>query len=278
MKHSEYMKKKQDQIIKNESLDTKLFDFYLSVFTLQEGIAFTGDLLAQYKDTISKGVYPSLTSEKLVLDDKTLSALCGLMEKLTVEISGMNPGLDFSQVTENFSNDAEALLRALLNSDYTFIEQNGLKNRLAIEEFLFILFKVYKPFLIALRESYFTKPDKEEWMEGTCPFCGYLPDMSKIVESKENRRVLHCALCENEWEFPRLVCASCGCNEQSKNGFFEHEDNKNYRAYYCDECRHYIKSVRIPKLSEETSFDLTVEDIITGFIDAAMIEKGYKRI
>jgi len=277
-KHSEYLNNKKDSIMENGSMTKELFNFYMEIFLAQEVFSDLCGDFNEYKDKYRAGIFPVLDADSIVLKDETKNQLSDLLVKLTDLISKLNPGMDFSELKKNFTADADLLLKGLLTQDYAYLEKKGVENRLALDEFIFVIHNVFKPFMTGLKKASDIKPDKEDWLESSCSFCGYLPDMSKIVESKENQRHLHCAICENEWEFPRLVCPACGCNEQSKHGFFEYEENNIYRAYYCDECKHYIKSVRIPKLKEESAFDLAVEDIITNFLDAGMIEKGYKRI
>jgi FdhE protein len=277
-KHSEYLKLKKDFASEKGSITPELYNFYMEIFLAQEEFTLKAGDLAEYTKYFRTNEFPVLTADKIAIDEDTKSHLSSLMSKLTEIISTINKGMDFSSLKENFIKDSDVLLHSLLIQDYPYLEKKGLENRLALDEFIFVLHNVFKPFMTALRKNSGIKIAREDWLESSCSFCGYLPDMSKIVELKENQRHLHCSICENEWEFPRLVCPACGCNDQSKSGFFEYEDNNIYRVYYCDECRHYIKSVRIPKLKEESGFDLAVEDIITNFMDAAMIEKGYKRI
>lgn len=278
IKHSEYLNKKKDAVLGNGSMTPELFDFYTGIFNAQEEFISKSGEMGEYIKYFKNDSFPVLDVDDLVLSDNTKSLLFDLTIKLTELISKVNTGMDFALLKDNFNNDADFLLRGLLKQDYSSLELKGKESRLALDEFIFVIHNVFKPFMTELKKISAAKPQKEDWLESACSFCGYLPDMSKIVEAKENQRHLHCAICENEWEFPRLVCPACGCNDQTKHGFFEYEDNNIYRVYYCDECRHYIKSVRIPKLKEESGFDLAVEDIITNYLDAAMIDKGYKRI
>ena len=277
-KHSEYLNKKKDSVIEQGSMTEELFNFYSEIFLAQEEFSSLCGDFHEYKANYRPDMLPVLDVNTLVLREETTPLLYDLLVKLTDLISKLNPGMDFSELRKNFKADADKLLKGLLGQDYAYLEKKGVENRLALDEFIFVIHNVFKPFMTGLRKVSDIKPEKEAWLESSCSFCGYLPDMSKIVESKENQRHLHCAICENEWEFPRLVCPACGCNDQTKHGFFEYEENNLYRIYYCDECKHYIKSVRIPKLKEESAYDLAVEDIITNFLDAGMIEKGYKRI
>ena len=278
IKHSEYLKNKTAFITESGSMTPDLYSFYNNIFLAQEEFTANTGELSGYLKNFAGDSYPVLISENITIDEKIKSHLSDLLLKITDIIFKMNPGMDFSGINKNFKEDADELLHGLLKQDYPYLEKKGIEMRLALDEFIFVIHNVFKPFMSALRIESGFKADKDKWLESICPFCGYLPDMSKIVESKENKKHLHCSICENEWEFPRLVCPACGCDDQTKHGFFEYEDNNLYRVYYCDDCRHYIKNVRIPKLKEESGFDLAVEDIMTSFLDAAMIDKGYKRI
>ncbi len=276
--HIEYLNKKKDSLSDNSLMTPELTGFYMEIFQAHEDFRNgAGELPDDLKNYI-KDAHPQLSVDKFVIDDSIKDHLYKLAVRLTEIISRANNGMDFSHFTGNFLKDSDLLFAALLNQDYSSIEKKGIESRLALDEFIFLVHNIFKPLMVMLSDKYAVKPEKGSWLESICPFCGYLPDMSKIVESRENQRFLHCSICENEWEFPRLVCPACGCDDQKKHGFFEFEDNAMYRVYYCDECRHYIKSIRVPKSREDSGFDLAVEDVITGFLDASMIEKGYKRI
>lgn len=276
--HSEYLKKKHNSAAENNSMTDGMFDFYREIYLAQEKCTFSPDTISGYKDFLRSNELPYLSVDEIVLDDEIKSVFFRLLVNLTDIISISNPGMEFSHLKENFEKDADELFKGLLKQDYSLLEEKGRKNHLALDEFIFVIHNVFKPFLVELGKQADLSLDREDWSENRCPFCGYLPDMSKIVESKDNRKYLHCSICESEWEFPRLVCPACGCDDQTKNGFFEYADNDIYRVYYCDECRHYVKNIRIPKLKEESSYDLAVEDVLTSFLDSSMIEKGYKRI
>jgi formate dehydrogenase maturation protein FdhE len=278
LNHSEYLADKKNLVSEKALMTQDIYNFYMKVFQAQEKYqeAFV-NLAGNYKMFIS-GSLPVLTAESISLDEETKTQLNNLMLDLTGAVTGMNSGMDFSALSESFKSDTDELLRSILKHDFVLLEKKAAENRLSVDEYIFIIHNVFKPFMVALRTAHNRKIEREDWLESTCPFCGYFPDMSKIIESKDNQKLLHCAMCENQWEFPRMQCHVCGCNEQSKQGFFEYEDNNIYRVYYCDECSHYIKNVRITKLVEESKFDLAVEDVITNFLDASMMEKGYKRI
>lgn len=276
-KHSLNIEKKKDFIIKNGSLPEEMAGFYKDLYTAQEKAydSFPDDLDDLFP--VNSDTHPFLEAESVGLSEEIISSLALLLEEIAEIIGRTNPGMDFSLMISSFSEKAGESLVKFLQHDFDYFDELASEYRLDISELIFMIHNVFKPLLVRARIASGLSVKKDDWLEGSCPFCGYMPDFSKIVESRENTRKLHCSLCEEEWDFPRLKCHSCGNDEQASLGFFEYEDNPDYRVYYCDKCRSYIKSVRIPKLKEESEYDLTVEDIVTGFLDSTMISKNYNR-
>ena len=101
--------------------------------------------------------------------------------------------------------------------------------------------------------------------------------MAKIVDSLDGKRFLHWALCENEWPYERLSCTVCGNKDAQKLGYYITEEKTPYRIDYCDECKAYIKTIRLIKSDDPDKYDLYVENIITPYLDYLAIEKGYLR-
>lgn len=276
-KHSISIQKKRDFIAKHRSLPENVVVFYTKLFTAQES---SFDILQQKEFKVSasgENSYPFIEPDNLRLEDDVVGELAALLDKISEIIIENNPGMDFSLLAASFKDVAGEALVKFLQHDFDYFESKASVFRLDVSELIFMLHNVFRPLMNRARLAADFKVNREEWLEGYCPFCGYIPDFAKIVESKDNMRKLHCSLCEFEWEFPRLQCHSCGTDDQSVLGFFEYEDDPDYRIYYCDSCRSYIKSIRIPKLKEESSADLAVEDVITGFLDATMMEKNYNR-
>ncbi len=277
-KHSISIQKKRDFITKHRSLSEGMVVFYTKLFSAQEN---TFDTLPGNPLNISasaKDSLPYINPESVRFEAAVVEELVLLLDSISGIIKETNPGMDFSLLTSSFKDIAcEALTKFLLH-DFDYFDRMASGFRLDLSELVFMLHNVFKPLMIRSRLGADFRLSREEWLENHCPFCGYMPDFSMIVESNDNVRKLHCSLCECEWEFPRLQCHSCGTVDQASLGFFEYEDDPDYRVYYCDTCRSYIKSIRIPRLKEESSVDLAVEDVITGFLDATMMEKNYNRI
>jgi len=276
-KHSLSIEKKRDFIKKHNSLPEEMIKFYAKLYTAQEKAydSFPENLNKLFP--LNADTPPFLKIENITLSIDVISSLANLIKEMADIVSGANPGMDFTLLLEGFSMTAEESLIKFLEHDFGYFEEKASVYRLDVSELIFMIHNVYKPLLIKARISTGLSVKRDEWLEKECPFCGYMPDISKLVESKDNMRKLHCSLCEEEWEFPRLKCHACGNDEQDTLGFFEFEDNPDYRVYYCDKCKSYIKSIRIPKLKEEAGYDLAVEDVITGFLDSTMISKNYNR-
>jgi formate dehydrogenase maturation protein FdhE len=275
-KHSLAIEKKRDFILKHKSLSEEMILFYVKLYAAQEKAydALPGniDILP-----LNSSSHPFLQIESITLRAEIIASLSLLLKELADIVSDANPGMSFDVLIKSFGGIAEESFVKFLQHDFDYFEGKASEFRLDISELIFMIHNVFKPLLIKVRISSGLSAKREEWLEKECPFCGYMPDFSKIVESRDNMRKLHCSLCEEEWEFPRLKCYACGNDEQETLGFYEFEDNPDYRIYYCDKCKSYIKSVRIPKLKEEAGYDLAVEDVVTGFLDSTMISKNYNR-
>ena len=114
---------------------------------------------------------------------------------------------------------------------------------------------------------------KSGWSEGYCPVCGKEPKIGEIREEEEGKRYLFCHQCGVKWYFHRIKCPFCGNEEQHSLAYFEVEGEERYRVDVCNKCRRYIKTVELPKSSEEPNLD--VEDIATLHRDMIAYDEGY---
>jgi len=128
----------------------------------------------------------------------------------------------------------EILSKLLLKNDT--LEAIAHSNNIDTDELLFIAMNVYKPFFVALRTTAVKDSSFFEHTEAYCPSCGFLPDMAKIVEAKNNKRFLHCALCECEWEYKQLKYPACGNEKADLLGYYIYENDEKYRFDYCYKC------------------------------------------
>ena len=114
---------------------------------------------------------------------------------------------------------------------------------------------------------------KSDWSEGYCPICGKEPKIGEIREEEDGKRYLFCHQCGFKWYFQRIKCPLCGNDEQHSLAYFEVEGEERYRVDVCNKCRRYVKTVELPKSSEEPNMD--IEDIATLHLDMIAYDEGY---
>ena len=129
-----------------------------------------------------------------------------------------------------------------------------------------------RPELESIAEKYGEIVKKSNWSEGYCPICGKEPKIGEI-RGEEGKRYLFCHQCGFKWYFHRIKCPFCGNEEQHSLAYFEVEGEERYRVDVCNKCRRYIKTVELPKSSEEPNLD--VEDIATLHLDMIAYDEGY---
>lgn len=130
-----------------------------------------------------------------------------------------------------------------------------------------------RPELEAVARKYAEIIKKSEWTEGYCPVCGKEPKIGEIREEEDGKRYLFCHQCGFKWYFNRIKCPFCGNDEQHSLAYFEVEGEERYRVDVCNKCRRYIKTIELPKSSEEPNMD--VEDIATLHLDMIAFDEGY---
>ncbi len=100
----------------------------------------------------------------------------------------------------------------------------------------------------------------------TCPICDCEPVVGVLREEQLGaKRTFICSFCAQEWEFPRLVCPSCGEDRNDQLCVYTSENFFHMRVDACDTCKTYIKTVdltknglAIPVVDELASLPLTL--------------------
>jgi formate dehydrogenase maturation protein FdhE len=81
-----------------------------------------------------------------------------------------------------------------------------------------------------------------------CPRCESLPVLALLrPEGDGGKRFLQCALCSQEWEFRRILCASCGEDDEHKLPVFVSEQFPHIRVESCQTCKRYLHSIDLTK-------------------------------
>ena len=277
--HAEYLEKKRNDIKKEELLPGDTVDFYLALFDFQRRTwerYRECDLPAPEDGERT----PVIDPEGLHFDERAAAILRDSFYELVDVIRSHHEGLSYESLTTEIDSDRKVIdgyIQALLKSDHDAIIASAAKNRLTAEELHFLLVNWLKPLFTSLRERVSNGLKVRDLTHSRCPVCGSYPDMAMLNDTEEGKRYLHCALCENEWPYKRLSCAICGNEDQETLGFFTLDGNERHRIDYCGACMGYIKTLRLIKTEDPESFDLTVETLITAYIDSTMLEKGYSR-
>jgi formate dehydrogenase maturation protein FdhE len=116
--------------------------------------------------------------------------------------------------------------------------------------------------------------------ENRCPKCGGMPQLS-ILESSSTasgdgsgRRLL-CAMCLTAWPFRRIVCPSCGQDDERTIGYFESPEFDYQRVEACETCRQYVKAIDLGRLGFAVPL---VDEIAGATLDLWARGHGYEKI
>lgn len=279
--HAMHLKEYEEYNIQHQILPPDVYSFYMSLFQFQDETVTQYESMLHTVTVITDTTrYPMVVPENLHFNYQILSLIKKAFKEIALIIQAYHQHYSFNTLFENCEKNENLykdLIMHLLNKD-TKLDDIAHNNSINIEELIFVIVNVYKPFFVALRNAGIPEDSIfAEHHETYCPFCGFLPDMAKIVESKNNKRYLHCALCECEWEYKRVKCPLCGNEDKDLLGYYSYEPDERYRIDYCNACKGYIKTIRIYKQNDESRVDLCVENITTPFLDAAALQMGFMR-
>jgi FdhE protein len=110
----------------------------------------------------------------------------------------------------------------------------------------------------------------------TCPACGGRPAVGVLREEGHGaRRRLVCGLCLTEWNFHRVVCASCGEERFDALPVYTADALAHVRVDACDTCRYYVKTIDTTRNGLAVP---VVDDLATLALDLWARERGYTRL
>lgn len=181
----------------------------------------------------------------------------------------------------------EALHRILMEKKFSFrlflndfrkglVEEGSISKELGEEGSLLFFFTIQtlRPFLEKHAQEWQKEMAKElSWIYGYCPFCGGYAGLGEIRE--EGQKVLHCALCFTEWNYPRLRCPYCQNEDQQKLSYFQVEGEIHRRVDVCFHCHHYLKTIDSREMAKP--IDWEIEDYFTLYLDYLAQEEGFQR-
>jgi len=81
-----------------------------------------------------------------------------------------------------------------------------------------------------------------------CPLCGSRPLLGVLrPEGDGGKRFLLCSFCQQEWEFRRILCPTCGEEAEDKLPVYVGEDSPHIRVEACDTCKFYLRTIDLTK-------------------------------
>jgi FdhE protein len=138
-----------------------------------------------------------------------------------------------------------------------------------------------QPYAQRLAESRIAPAGRfESHADNRCPFCGGRPQLSILESTGESGidgggRSLLCGTCLGPWAFRRLLCPSCGEDQEKQLGYFRSSSFDHLRLDTCDSCRRYLKSVDLGRLGLAVPI---VDEVAGAPLDLWARERGYEKI
>ena len=81
-----------------------------------------------------------------------------------------------------------------------------------------------------------------------CPLCGGRPLFGVLrLEGDGGKRCMVCSFCGYEWEFRRILCPTCGEEEEKKLPVYVAEQFPHVRVEPCDTCKFFIRTIDLTK-------------------------------
>ena len=113
-----------------------------------------------------------------------------------------------------------------------------------------------------------------------CPRCDGPPQLSILEGSAATAadggtRFLQCATCLTSWLFRRVVCPSCGNEDERTLAYYQAPTFPHVRVDACDRCGRYLKSIDLTRLGLAVPL---VDEVAAAPLDLWAQEHGYEKI
>lgn len=110
----------------------------------------------------------------------------------------------------------------------------------------------------------------------TCPRCGARPLLGMLrPEGDGGKRFLLCSFCLQEWEFRRILCPTCGEENEQKLPVYIAEQFPHLRVEACETCKLYLRTVDLTKDGHAVPI---VDDLAAIPLTLWAAEHGYSRL
>ncbi len=154
---------------------------------------------------------------------------------------------------------------------FNFAREQEMSN----EFILFFSLVAAFPFKEAVSDFVQDSVDLSNHHSGFCPVCGHWPGISYIA-GKEGRRIMACISCGTRWTFSRVKCSFCLTTDQEKLSYLHLEDEMQVSAYTCDNCRRYLKVIKVSEETLDFPNEYAIIDYMSsGYMDIAAMQNKY---
>jgi len=109
-----------------------------------------------------------------------------------------------------------------------------------------------------------------------CPLCGGRPLFGVLrLEGDGGKRCMVCSFCGYEWEFRRILCPTCGEEEEKKLPVYVAEQFPHVRVEACDTCKFFVRTIDLTKDGHAVP---VVDDLAAIPLTLWAHELGYSRL
>ncbi len=109
-----------------------------------------------------------------------------------------------------------------------------------------------------------------------CPLCGGRPLYGVLrLEGDGGKRYLVCSFCGYEWEFRRILCPTCGEEDEKRLPVYVAEQFPHIRVEACDTCKFYVRTIDMTKDGHAVPM---VDDLAAIPLTLWAYEHGYSRL
>lgn len=109
-----------------------------------------------------------------------------------------------------------------------------------------------------------------------CPLCGGRPVFGVLrLEGDGGKRCLICSFCGYEWEFRRILCPTCGEEEEKKLPVFVADQFPHIRVEACETCKFFVRTIDLTKDGHAVP---VVDDLAAISLTLWAHEHGYSRL
>jgi FdhE protein len=246
--------RRAEQLAAQHPFATEILAFYVQVAGFQQGLG--QKLQRAFAD-------PSA----LLSDRPEFADLLASFSEFLSLIEGKAPSR-FAEVAHELRNSAPSSWSDLLNYGWSTSNEPPTEP----QEFLVAAF--LQPYAETVRSR--AGLQLEGYTHPLCPFCKRKPAFGVLRPQGDGaRRNLLCGFCLCEWEFRRIVCPSCGEEDQAKLPVYTADQFPHMRVECCDTCHTYIKST---DLAKNGLADPLVDELASVPLDLWAQERDYAKL